>query len=216
MSRAASRKRWRELELEHVVITSVNRDELPDGGAAIFAETIRLLPRRAAAMTIEVLIPDFKGDEDALRLVVEARPRHPRITTSRRSSGCTRGRGRAGATGAASRIWARPSAWIPTCSRRSGVILGMGETQDEIRQAMSDLRKAGVDILTLGQYLRPIGASRAGRALGDARRSSRSGSASASRSSASATSSPARSCARATTRRSRRATVQAGGVGIRS
>jgi lipoyl synthase len=143
-----------ELQLEHVVITSVNRDELGDGGAAIFAETIRRCREQRPGMTIEVLIPDFKGDEDALRTVVQARPdilNHNLETVERLHP------------------WARPGAryWRsisllgaakhmdPTLLTKSGVILGMGEAQDEIRQAMVDLRKAGVDILTLGQYLRP-------------------------------------------------------------
>jgi lipoic acid synthetase len=143
-----------ELELEHVVITSVNRDELADGGAAIFAETIRQCRELRPTMTIEVLIPDFKGDEAALRQVVDARPdilNHNLETVERLHP------------------WARPGAryWRsisllgaakrmdPTLLTKSGVILGMGETQDEIRQAMADLRKAAVDILTLGQYLRP-------------------------------------------------------------
>ena len=143
-----------ELALEHVVITSVNRDELGDGGAAIFAETIRLCREQRPGMTIEVLIPDFKGDEDALRRVVQARPdilNHNLETVERLHP------------------WARPGAryWRSisllgaaknmdsTLLTKSGVILGMGEAQDEIHQAMIDLRKAGVDILTLGQYLRP-------------------------------------------------------------
>lgn len=143
-----------ELQLEHVVVTSVNRDELADGGAAIFAETIRQCRERCPTMTIEVLIPDFKGDEAALRLVVEARPdilNHNLETVQRLHP------------------WARPGAryWRsisllgaakrmdPTLLTKSGVILGMGETQEEIREALSDLRKAAVDIVTLGQYLRP-------------------------------------------------------------
>jgi lipoic acid synthetase len=142
------------LELEHVVITSVNRDELADGGSAIFAETIRLCREKRRSMTIEVLIPDFKGDEGALRLVVEARPdilNHNLETVERLHP------------------WARPGGryWRsisylgaakvmdPTMLTKSGVILGMGETGEEIRQALEDLRKASVDIITLGQYLRP-------------------------------------------------------------
>jgi lipoyl synthase len=143
-----------ELELEHVVVTSVNRDELPDGGAAIFAETIRLCRAARPHMTIEVLIPDFKGDEAALRLVVEARPDilNHNLETVERLHPWARPGGRYWRSisflGAAKRI-------DPAMLTKSGVILGMGEAQDEIRQAMTDLRKAGVDILTLGQYLRP-------------------------------------------------------------
>jgi lipoic acid synthetase len=143
-----------ELQLEHVVITSVNRDELADGGAAIFTETIRLCRERRPGMTIEVLIPDFKGDEDALRLVVEARPDilNHNLETVERLHPWARPGGRywrsISLLGAAKRM-------DPTLLTKSGVILGMGEAQNEIPQAMRDLRKASVDILTLGQYLRP-------------------------------------------------------------
>src|SRR5690606_3649867 len=142
------------LQLEHVVITSVNRDELPDGGARIFAETIHECRRRRPSMTIEVLIPDFKGDEDALRLVVEARPdilNHNLETVERLHPWARPG----------GRYWRSISllgaakAMDPTMLTKSGVILGMGEAQEEIRQALVDLRKAAVDIVTLGQYLRP-------------------------------------------------------------
>ena len=142
------------LELEHVVITSVNRDELPDGGAAIFAETIRECRVRRPEMTIEVLIPDFKGDEDALRLVVEAKPdilNHNLETVERLHPWARPG----------GRYWRSISylgaakAMDPSMLTKSGIILGMGETVEEIRQAMVDLRKAAVDIVTLGQYLRP-------------------------------------------------------------
>ncbi|HWV57047.1 MAG TPA: lipoyl synthase [Longimicrobiales bacterium] len=142
------------LELDHVVVTSVNRDDLADGGAAIFAETIRRCREVRPQCTVEVLIPDFKGDEDALRTVVDARPdilNHNLETVERLHP------------------WARPGGryWrsisllgaaksmAPGMLTKSGMILGMGETRDEIARAMADLRKAAVDILTLGQYLRP-------------------------------------------------------------
>lgn len=143
-----------ELKLEHVVITSVNRDELADGGAAIFAETIRLCRETCPKMTIEVLIPDFKGDEDALRTVVEARPDilNHNLETVERLHPWARPGGRYWRSisylGAAKRM-------DPSMLTKSGVILGMGETEEEIRQALEDLGKAGVDIITLGQYLRP-------------------------------------------------------------
>ena len=142
------------LHLTHVVITSVNRDELADGGAHIFAETIRECRARRPEMTIEVLIPDFKGDEDALRRVVEARPdilNHNLETVERLHPWARPG----------GRYWRSISylgaakAMDPTLLTKSGVILGMGETTDEVRQALIDLRKAAVDIVTLGQYLRP-------------------------------------------------------------
>jgi lipoic acid synthetase len=142
------------LALEHVVITSVNRDELVDGGAAIFAETIRLCRERCPGMTIEVLIPDFKGSEAALRMVVEARPDilNHNLETVERLHPWARPGGRywrsISLLGAAKRM-------DPGMLTKSGMILGLGEAQPEIRAAMEDLRKAGVDILTLGQYLRP-------------------------------------------------------------
>ncbi len=143
-----------DLELEHVVVTSVNRDELDDGGAAIFAETIRLCHEARPGCTVEVLIPDFKGDEDALRIVVEAGPEilNHNLETVERLHPWARPGGRYWRSisflGAAKRMDA-------SLRTKSGVILGMGETRDEIREAMADLRKASVDILTLGQYLRP-------------------------------------------------------------
>ena len=143
-----------ELELEHVVITSVNRDELADGGAAAFAETIRQVRRLRPGCTIEVLIPDFKGDEPALRNVVEARPDilNHNLETVERLHPWARPGGRywrsISLLGAAKRM-------DPGMLTKSGVILGMGETAAEIRTALEDLRKAAVDIVTLGQYLRP-------------------------------------------------------------
>jgi lipoic acid synthetase len=142
------------LELEHVVVTSVNRDELADGGAAIFAETIRLCRERRPGMTIEVLIPDFKGDEAALQRVVSARPDilNHNLETVERLHPWARPGGRYWRSisylGAAKRL-------DVTLVTKSGLILGLGETGEEIRRALEDLRRASVDIVTLGQYLRP-------------------------------------------------------------
>jgi lipoyl synthase len=140
--------------LEHAVITSVNRDELADGGAAIYAETIRQVRERVPGCTVEVLIPDFKGNEAALAAVVEARPdilAH-NIDTVERLSRWVRPGGRywrsISVLGAAKRLH-------PRQLTKSAIILGMGETEDEIYQSMRDLREAAVDVLTLGQYLRP-------------------------------------------------------------
>jgi len=142
------------MELEHVVITSVNRDELPDGGAGIYAETVREIRRRVPGCSVELLIPDFKGDEDALRMVVDARPEilgHNLETVERLHPDVRPG----------GRYW-RSISYLGAAKRmdasiltKTGIILGMGEREDEIRTAMKDLRSAGVDILTLGQYLRP-------------------------------------------------------------
>jgi len=142
------------MELEHVVITSVNRDELADGGSAIFAETIRLCRERRPTMTIEVLIPDFKGDEPSLQRVVDARPDilNHNLETVERLHPWARPGGRywrsISLLGAVKRM-------APSMLTKSGIILGMGETGEEIHQALVDLRKAAVDIVTIGQYLRP-------------------------------------------------------------
>jgi len=145
------------MRLEHLVVTSVNRDELPDGGAGIYATLIREVHRRVPGCSVEVLIPDFKGDEDALRKVVEAKPEilGHNLETVERLHPEVRPGGRYWRSisflGAAKRMDA-------TTLTKTGIILGMGEEEEEIRQAMVDVRKAGVDILTLGQYLRPSSA----------------------------------------------------------
>jgi lipoyl synthase len=140
--------------LEHAVITSVNRDELRDGGAGIYAETIRQIHARQAGCSVEVLIPDFKGNEDALRTVVEARPEilaHNVDTVERLVRALRPG----------ARYWRSISLLgavkrlAPGMLTKSAIILGMGETEDEIYRTMADLREGAVDILTLGQYLRP-------------------------------------------------------------
>lgn len=140
--------------LEHVVITSVNRDELADGGAEIYAKTICDIKRRMPECSVEVLIPDFKGDETALRTVLEAAPAilGHNIETGERLHPHVRPGGRywrsVSFLGASKQI-------DSSILTKTGMILGMGEKRDEIYQTMSDLRDASVDILTLGQYLRP-------------------------------------------------------------
>ncbi|MEX2100202.1 MAG: lipoyl synthase [Acidimicrobiia bacterium] len=143
------------LGLEHAVITSVARDDVADGGAAGFAATIRAVRDRMPATTIEVLIPDCKGKAEALDVIFAARPdvlNHNLETVARLQRA------------------ARPSAHyfrsLALLARakdaglvtKSGIILGMGETAEELRGAIADLRNVGVDILTLGQYLRPSAA----------------------------------------------------------
>jgi lipoic acid synthetase len=142
------------MALEHVVITSVNRDDLGDGGAAIYAETIRRIREVVPVCSVEVLIPDFKGDERALATVLEAEPAilgHNLETVARLHPDVRPG-GRYWRSisylGAAKRI-------RPDILTKTALILGMGEEREEIHQAMVDLREAAVDILTLGQYLRP-------------------------------------------------------------
>jgi lipoic acid synthetase len=142
------------MQLEHVVITSVNRDELPDGGAAIYAETIQRVKGRLPECSVEVLIPDFKGDEAALATVLKAEPAilGHNLETVERLHPEVRPGGRYWRSisflGASRRL-------APHILTKTGIILGMGERAPEIRRAMRDLREAGVDILTLGQYLRP-------------------------------------------------------------
>ena len=144
----------KKMDLEHVVITSVNRDELSDGGASIYAETIDRIIKSVPGCSVEVLIPDFKGDEVALKTVIEAGPAilGHNLETVERLHPEVRPGGRYWRSisylGAVKRI-------DPRMLTKTGIILGMGEKPEEIRQAMADLRKAAVDILTLGQYLRP-------------------------------------------------------------
>jgi len=140
--------------LDFAVITSVNRDDLPDGGASIFAATIRAIRQRLPACGIEVLIPDFQGDANALRVVVDAKPdviAHNVETVPR--------------------LYRRIQPWdryqwslelferVTTCDpcivTKSGIIVGMGETKEELLEVMRDLRARGVGILTIGQYLPP-------------------------------------------------------------
>jgi len=149
----------RVLGLKHAVITSVNRDDLKDGGASIFAETIRRIRERLADCTIEVLIPDFKGSYEALLMVLEARPdilNHNVETVPRLYKEV-----RPGARYERSlELLARAKRYDPTVLTKSGLILGFGEEKEEIAQTMQDLRSVGCDILTLGQYLRPTSLDR--------------------------------------------------------
>ncbi len=140
--------------LSHAVITSVNRDDLADGGAGIFAHTITETRRRSPGTDIEVLIPDFKGDQEALKTLMEARPdvlNHNTETVIRLQrdirTGANYGRSLA-------LLW-RARQLNPDGLTKSGLIVGMGETEGEVLGALADLRTVGVDIVTIGQYLRP-------------------------------------------------------------
>jgi lipoyl synthase len=142
------------LGLEHVVITSVNRDDLADGGAAVFAATVRAIRREAPACRIELLIPDFQGNPDALRAVVEAGPdilNHNAETVPRLYRVARHG-GRYERT---LELFRRARAQDPRLLMKSGIILGLGEERGELLATMADLRGVDVQILTLGQYLRP-------------------------------------------------------------
>jgi lipoic acid synthetase len=140
------------MDLSHVVITAVARDDLDDGGALGFADCIRAVRARRPATTIEVLIPDCKGDPDALAVIFDERPdvANHNLETVARLQRAVR----------PSASYARSLAVLARAKEaglvaKSGMILGMGETHDEVVGAMSDLRSVGVDIITLGQYLRP-------------------------------------------------------------
>ena len=140
------------LGLRFAVITSVNHDELDDGGAGIFAETIRAIRRRSPGTGIEVLIPDFEGNWDALAVVVDARPDilNHNIETVRRLFPSIRPQGKYDRS-----IQLLDRAERLGAKTKSGVIAGMGETADEIREVMHDLRSVRCEILTIGQYLQP-------------------------------------------------------------
>ena len=140
--------------LRHAVITSVDRDDLRDGGAGMFARTIRLIRARVPHCSIEVLIPDFKGDAEALRAVLAAEPdilNHnietvPRLFRVVRSGGNYR---------RSLDLLARAKAEARRGLTKSGMMVGLGETQDEVLETMRDLRAVSCDILTIGQYLSP-------------------------------------------------------------
>jgi lipoic acid synthetase len=143
-----------QMGLRHVVITSVDRDDLPNGGAEIFAACIGELRRRVPGTSIEVLIPDFKGSERALRIVVTAKPDilNHNVETIDRLYRLARPGGR---YARALELLRRAKALDPAMLTKSGIICGLGEEWDELLGAMRDVRAQGVDILTLGQYLRP-------------------------------------------------------------
>lgn len=142
------------MDLQHVVITSVDRDDLPNGGAEIFAACITEIRRRLPDTSIEVLIPDFKGREAALRLVVDAQPDilNHNLETIHRLYRIARPGGR---YARALELLRRAKEMSPDALTKSGIICGLGEEWDELLVAMRDLRSQGVDIITLGQYLRP-------------------------------------------------------------
>ena len=142
------------MRLQHVVLTSVDRDDLPDFGAWAFAETIRQIKLRSPYTAVEVLVPDFQGREDSIRAVLEAEPdiyNHNTETVPRLYKKCRPG----GRYERVMNIFATAKRLAPHIPTKTGMILGMGETNEEIVEVMKDLRAVDVDILTLGQYLRP-------------------------------------------------------------
>ena len=154
------------MSLRYSTVTGVARDDLPDGGAWLYAETVRAIKKLNPSTGVELLIPDFNGDPDRLRQVFESQPEvlaHnvetvPRIFKRIRPA-----------------FSYQRSLGVLTAARdfglvtKSNLILGMGETPDEVRAALADLHGAGCDIVTITQYLRPVSAASSGRALGEAR-----------------------------------------------
>jgi lipoic acid synthetase len=143
-----------ELNLRHAVITSVDRDDLPDFGAEIFARTIRGIHERVPGCSVEVLVPDFQGNEASIRTVLDARPEiynHNTETVPRLYKKARPG----GRYPRVMEIFRFAKAHAPDIPTKTGLILGMGETTEEVVDVMKDLRERDVDILTLGQYLRP-------------------------------------------------------------
>ncbi|WP_426451609.1 lipoyl synthase [Paenibacillus sp. S-38] len=142
------------MRLRHVVVTSVARDDLKDGGASIFAETIRAIRRRLPLAGVEVLIPDFQGDEESLRIVLDAKPHilnHNMETVERLSD-----KVRAKAKYARSlELLQRSKAIAPAIPTKSSIMLGVGEEWNEILKTMDDLRAVDCNIMTIGQYLQP-------------------------------------------------------------
>jgi len=145
-----------ELELKHVIITSVTRDDLEDGGASHFASTVKALKRNNPKIVVEILIPDFQGSRAALQIVVESDPdiiNHNLETVSRLYPEV-----RPQAVYSRSiDLLKRVKGINPEKITKSGLMLGLGEEQEEVLQVMADLRAASCDLFTLGQYLQPSG-----------------------------------------------------------
>lgn len=144
----------RYLGLKHAVVTSVTRDDLPDGGAGLFAATIKAVRQAVPGCTVEVLIPDFQGNADALRCVVEAGPDvlNHNVETVERCYAAVRPQA---VYRRSIELLRRAKAMKPKMRTKSGLMVGLGETWDEIVGTMRDLRSADCDVLTIGQYLAP-------------------------------------------------------------
>lgn len=141
-----------QLKLNHVVITSVNRDELKDGGASIFSETVRLIRSKMPSTTIEILIPDFKGETEAFEIIMQNPPDilNHNLETVKRLYHAVRPQAK----------YERSLKLIEWFKQRglrtkSGIMVGIGETKEEVFDLMKDLFNAGCDIMTIGQYLQP-------------------------------------------------------------
>lgn len=143
-----------QMRLDHAVVTSVNRDELPDGGADAFVQTIREIRRRSPGTSIEVLIPDFQGDPVALDAVLAERPEilDHNIETVERLYARVRPQARYARSLA---VLERAARLAPGIVCKSGVMVGLGETREELSRTMRDIADQGTSVLTVGQYLRP-------------------------------------------------------------
>jgi lipoic acid synthetase len=143
-----------QMGLKHVVVTSVARDDLADGGSSIFAATVKAIRERMPLCGVEVLIPDFLGNEDSLRTVLEAKPDilNHNVETVERMSDKVRSKAKYSRT---MELLARSKRIAPVIPTKSSIMLGVGEEWSEILQTMDDLRAVGCDIMTIGQYLQP-------------------------------------------------------------
>jgi lipoyl synthase len=147
-----------QMRLDHAVITSVDRDDLPDGGAAHIAATIAAVRARNPHTKIEVLIPDFQGNWEALQLVLQARPDvlNHNTETVPRLYRRVRNRADYAQTLELLRLSGQfRDQHMPTMLTKSGIMLGLGESSEEVQQTIADIREQGVDVLTVGQYMRP-------------------------------------------------------------
>ena len=144
----------KRMKLKHVVVTAVARDDLKDGGAEHFALTIEAIRQANPEIIIEVLVPDFHNREEAVRKVIEAKPHvfNHNLETCERLTPMVRSRAKYRISLA---VLKRVKETAPGIVTKSGIMLGLGETESEIFQTMDDLREAGVQVLTMGQYLRP-------------------------------------------------------------
>ncbi|MCG6947644.1 MAG: lipoyl synthase [Acidobacteria bacterium] len=143
-----------EMDLEHVVITAVDRDDLADGGAGGFVSCLRRLNELEKPPTVEVLTPDFRGDTEAVDLIIDAGPDvyNHNVETVPRLYRRVR---RSGRYEWAIEVLSRVAERAPEMIRKSGLMVGLGETEEEIVEVLTDLRDAGCQVVTVGQYLRP-------------------------------------------------------------
>jgi lipoic acid synthetase len=144
----------KRMKLKHVVVTAVARDDLKDGGAEHFARTIEAIRAAQPEIAIEVLTPDFHAKEECLRVVADAKPHifNHNVETVERLTPLVRSRAKYRVS---LQVLRQMKEIAPEIVTKSGIMLGLGETEPEIFQTMDDLREAGVQVLTMGQYLRP-------------------------------------------------------------